>query len=254
MAMSTAILDKLVVDDSSDVAPVDQFGTKKPSIEFIGDSITCGYAIDDEDLSHVFTTATEDVTKAYAYLTAKLLDVDYSMFSASGHGIISGYTGDPNVIYTGELIPPLYLSYGRSQDTFGVHGKPEDMAWDFSKDLHEAVVINLGTNDDSYCQDVEEKQEHFKREYIEFLKVVRDKNPKATIFCAMGLMGDRIFKAIEKACKEYQESTKDTKIYAVSLPGQDGSEGYVVDYHPVPAVHERAAIAMAAFIREKMGW
>ena len=66
---------------------------EKPlKIEFIGDSITCGYGVDDEDENHQFTTATEDVTKAYAYKTAKALDAEYSMFSASGYGIVSGYT------------------------------------------------------------------------------------------------------------------------------------------------------------------
>ena len=35
-------------------------------IEFIGDSITCGYGIDDPDKDHHFSTKTEDVTKAYA--------------------------------------------------------------------------------------------------------------------------------------------------------------------------------------------
>ena len=62
---------------------------EKPlKIEFIGDSITCGYGVDDEDENHQFTTATEDVTKAYAYKTAKALDAEYSMFSASGYGIV----------------------------------------------------------------------------------------------------------------------------------------------------------------------
>ena len=67
-------------------------------IEFIGDSITCGYGIDDPDKDHHFVTATEDVTKAYAYLTAKTLDSDYSMLSFSGYGIISGYTDNDNKV------------------------------------------------------------------------------------------------------------------------------------------------------------
>ena len=53
---------------------------EKPlKIEVIGDSITCGYGVDDEDENHQFTTATEDVTKAYAYKTAKALDAEYSI-------------------------------------------------------------------------------------------------------------------------------------------------------------------------------
>lgn len=48
-------------------------------MEFIGDSITCGYGVDDPDKEHHFKTATEDVTKAYAYKTALALNADYSM-------------------------------------------------------------------------------------------------------------------------------------------------------------------------------
>ena len=73
-------------------------------IEFIGDSITAGYGVDDEVKEHGFSTATEDVTKTYAYKTAAALQADYSIVAYSGHGIISGYTGDGEK-NTGLLIP-----------------------------------------------------------------------------------------------------------------------------------------------------
>ena len=68
----------------------DSKGTIKPlpkkelKIEFIGDSITCGYGIDDLDRNHHFATSTEDSSKTYAYKTAEMLDADYSMVSISG--------------------------------------------------------------------------------------------------------------------------------------------------------------------------
>ena len=37
---------------------------KALKIEFIGDSVTCGYGVDDEVTDHPFRTATEDATKA----------------------------------------------------------------------------------------------------------------------------------------------------------------------------------------------
>ena len=40
-------------------------------IEFIGDSITCGYGVDGEYGRDQFKTANENVTKAYSYLTAQ---------------------------------------------------------------------------------------------------------------------------------------------------------------------------------------
>ena len=125
---------------------------EKPlKIEFIGDSITCGYGVDDEDENHQFTTATEDVTKAYAYKTAKALDAEYSMFSASGYGIVSGYTeGDEPI--SEQTIPQFYCSYGFSRGNFAGTA-PQDIPWDFSKYVPQIIVINLGTNDDSYCRD-----------------------------------------------------------------------------------------------------
>ena len=53
------------------------------AIEFIGDSITCGYGVDDEVAEHHFATGTEDTTRAYALRTARKLGVDYSLVSLS---------------------------------------------------------------------------------------------------------------------------------------------------------------------------
>ncbi|MFR5051647.1 MAG: hypothetical protein ACLTCP_10235 [Ruminococcus bicirculans (ex Wegman et al. 2014)] len=90
---------------------------EKPlKIEFIGDSITCGYGVDDEDENHQFTTATEDVTKPMPTRPPRP-DAEYSMFSASGYGIVSGYTeGDEPI--SEQTIPQFYCSYGFSRGDF----------------------------------------------------------------------------------------------------------------------------------------
>ena len=177
---------------------------EKPlKIEFIGDSITCGYGVDDEDENHQFTTATEDVTKAYAYKTAKALDAEYSMFSASGYGIVSGYTeGDEPI--SEQTIPQFYCSYGFSRGNFAGTA-PQDIPWDFSKYVPQIIVINLGTNDDSYCRDYKDRQAVFSKLYADFLAVVREKNPQAYILCTVGIMGERIFPAVEEGIKIYLE-------------------------------------------------
>lgn len=249
--MSAVGIEPLVCDEEAVVTPVP---AKVHTIEFIGDSITCGYGTDDPDLAHTFSTKTEDVTKAYAYKTAKLLDADYSLFSASGYGIISGYTPDPDVRTADELIPPYYESQCFSRDTFGDAGFPAEIPWDFAEYQPDVIVINLGTNDDSFCQDTVEKQEEYVTQYIEFLKTVRRNNPNAEIFCVLGLMGDRLYPRICEAAQKYTEETGDTHINTVHLPEQDGNVGYVVDYHPLPQFHTAAAEVAAAAIREKMNW
>lgn len=250
--MSAMAIAPIECDEEAVVLPVPP---KKHSIEFIGDSITCGYGVDEtlaED--HVFSTKSEDVTKAYAYKTAKLLDADYSMFSCSGYGIISGYTGDPEVRTEDELIPPYYEAQCFSRDDFGEAGKPQKLPWNFAEYQPEAVVINLGTNDFSFCQDTEWKREEYRQKYTEFLKVVRKNNPKSYIFCALGLMGDGLYDKLCQAVEDYTEQTGDTLIATIHIPEHTPEDGYAIDWHPVPDSHTKAAEVVAKAIRENLGW
>ncbi len=250
-AMSAIGISPLECDDEAVITPV---AKKAHSIEFIGDSITCGYGTDDLDLSHTFSTQTEDVTKAFAYKTAQLLEADYSMFSCSGYGIISGYTGDPEVRGGEELLPPYYESQCFSRDDFGSAGRPANIPWDFSQYQPEVIVINLGTNDDSFCQDTEWKREEYREKYVEFLQVVRKNNPQAEIFCALGLMGDRLYDKVCQVREDYRKLTGDERIHTIHIPDQTTVGGYAIDYHPTPASHSMAAEVVAAAIKEQMGW
>lgn len=250
-AMSLAGILPLEIADGESVKPT---AARSRKIEFIGDSITCGYGVDDEDPLHPFKTATEDVTRAYAYKTALALDADYSMFSISGYGIISGYTGDPAVKMTNQRIPDFYEYFGFSYDGISGIPAPSEIPWDFSGYVPDAVVINLGTNDDSYCQDFEERQQEYADSYARFLKVVRKHNPDAMIFCVLGLMGDRLYPWVCKAAKAYSEETGDQRITTVHLPEQDETIGFVSDYHPLESAHEKAASVLIPAIRKTMGW
>lgn len=223
---------------------------EKPlKIEFIGDSITCGYGVDDEDENHQFTTATEDVTKAYAYKTAKALDAEYSMFSASGYGIVSGYTeGDEPI--SEQTIPQFYCSYGFSRGNFAGTA-PQDIPWDFSKYVPQIIVINLGTNDDSYCRDYKDRQAVFSKLYADFLAVVREKNPQAYILCTVGIMGERIFPAVEEGIKIYLKSHADSKISSMMFHEQDGAnDGFAANWHPTEKTHTKAAAVLTEKLRE----
>lgn len=250
-AMSLAGILPLEISDGETVKPTP---CKAHRIEFIGDSITCGYGVDDEDPLHPFKTATEDVTRAYAFKTATALNADYSMFSTSGYGIISGYTGDPTVKMTNQLIPDFYEYMGFSYDKMEGIPAPMELAWNFEEFVPDAVVINLGTNDDSYCQEDTSRQQEYADAYTAFLKVVRKHNPGAMIFCVLGLMGDRLYPWVQTAVKNYTAGTGDNRITTVHLPEQDASVGYVSDYHPLESAHEKAAQVLIPAIKTVMNW
>lgn len=249
--MSVMGIAPLEIGDMDWLQPTEK---KERFIEIIGDSITCGYGVDDEDPLHNFSTATEDVTKSYSHKTVRKLNADYSMVSASGYGIISGYTADPEIRNEAEVLPPYYESMGYSRDCFAGNVVPHSIPWDFGKREPQLIILNLGTNDDSYCQDSEEKQGLYKSEYIAFLEMIRKNNPNAKLLCILGLMGNRLYPVICDAVKLYTEKTGDGNITTLEIPEQDPKEGYAADYHPIEKAHERASEVLTQEIKRIMNW
>ena len=221
-------------------------------IEFVGDSITCGYGVDDENEEHQFSTRTEDVTRAYAYRTAQALDADYSMVSLSGYGIISGYVGEGEPQKPEQTIPQYYDKLGFCYGKF-LGRAPETVSWPFER-RPDLIVINLGTNDDSYTLDDNAKQECYRSAYTEFLKKIRSKNPGATILCTLGIMGRRLCPVMEAAVAAYRAETEDSNIACMRFEEQLPSDGYTANWHPTAKTHGKAAEKLTGFIRELMGW
>jgi peptidoglycan/xylan/chitin deacetylase (PgdA/CDA1 family) len=248
-AMSTVGVKQIAIGLEDSIEPTKG---NEYRIEFIGDSITCGYGVDDEDKDHHFSTKTEDVTKSYAYKTAKALNADYSMFSISGYGIISGYTNEEKK--SEQTIPQYYDKLGFSYGNFAGKIKVSSLDWDFNKYVPDLIVINLGTNDDSYCQNDPKKQGEYIAGYKEFLKQVRLKNPSAQILCTLGIMGDRLYPSLEKAVTEYMEETSDTKVSTMKFDVQNPEDGYAADWHPSDKTHTKAAKKLTTEIKKIMGW
>ncbi len=248
-AMSTCAI-KAITTDAQAIYPTPK---KARSIEFIGDSITCGYGADDEVAEHNFTTSTENVTHSYAYKTAQALDADYSMVSFSGYGIISGYTGTGESKMINQLLPTYYEKLGFSYASY--KGRtPASVDWDFSAYTPDLVVINLGTNDDSYTGADPERQEDYRAQYTEFLKVVRRNNPNATILCTLGIMGDRLYPQVKSAVNAYTEETGDTNIACLKFDVQSPADGYAADWHPSQLTHTKASEKLVKRIQQLMGW
>lgn len=246
---STCLISSIEASAYGAISPTPE---KERSIEFIGDSITCGYGVDAEDQNKSFSTRTEDASKSYAYKAAELLDADYSLVSKSGHGIISGYSGDGSIQSWG-VMPDYYESFGSGGGAVG-GVLPDSVKWDFDSTEHDAVVINLGTNDFSYTGNDPAKCEQFQNGYVEFLKRVRELNPSSKIFCVLGVMGDGLYSSVEAAAKSYTDLTGDGNIACLRLTPQSGADGYGADWHPSDATHTKAAVELSEFIKAEMGW
>lgn len=247
-AMSTFGIKPIKLGEGEKIEPAK---AKDLKIEFIGDSITCGYGVDDPDKEHHFKTSTEDVTKAYAYKTAQALDADYSMVSISGYGIISGYTDSGKK--PEQTIPQYYDKLGFSYNKFADSLEVAGLEWNFDNYKPDIVVINLGTNDMSYAKN-ELTQAEFEEGYIEFLKQVRSHNPDSYIFCTYGVMGNTLIRNIKNVCDKYSEETGDNKVTFFTLSMQDENKnGIVADWHPSEATHEICAQRAVKTIKETLG-
>jgi lysophospholipase L1-like esterase len=211
-------------------------------LEFIGDSITCGYGNEGPDMNCPFTPETENHYLAYPSLTARALNAEVSTIAWSGKGVACNY-GDDAASCTNPL-PTYYERILPDQAT---------PAWDFSKFVPDAVVVNLGTNDLSTTTDP--TQAEFETAYRALLEKIRAKYPTAHILCTNGpMLGGEDLTTVRSYLTNVVTAMADVKISTFGIDAQDGTDGYGCDWHPSLARHEKVAAVVTAAIKAKLGW
>lgn len=226
--------------DSAATNPIEPTPSRDFSIEFIGDSITCGYGVEGTNAEEPFSTKTENFMKSYAYLAARALEADYSAVCYSGYGVLSGWSanGERNEKM---LLPPLY----------GLVAEGVEQPWDFATHTYDVVVINLGTNDTTYTGSNEGRMEEFERAYTEFLTTVRKHNPQSYIICTMGTMGgEELYPYIEHAVETFKQEAGDDRVMSyLSDPIDVEKDGSGANGHPNVISQQKAADQLVSVIR-----
>ncbi len=197
-------------------------------IEFIGDSITCGYGI--WGARSTFIPFEEDPTSAYAFLSGERLGCDTRLISWSGRGIVRDCEGG--------LGDRFFEFFVRSERGCGAH--------DFSLWQPDVVVINGGTNDTSsgIVSDAE-----FEDGVRELYRLVRSVYPRAEILFFYGAMGQRYDEAYRRVVGELCKSDSSVR-YLPTAPlnadeGEMGANG-----HPSVKCNQRLADELCATLRE----
>ncbi len=229
---------------------------KQRKMEIIGDSITCGYGVESENELQPFYTATENPAKSYSLLTAGALDAEANLISWSGNGIISGYVEETAERPSDECLMPKIYEYtdlSCSERLFGADERKWEK-WDFGKFVPDIILVNLGTNDCSWCKDIRERKDRYREQYAEFLRAIRGHNPKARILCMLGTMDQRLLKESEEAVEAVAGGRGDSGVHFLSLPPQNPEDGYGADWHPSPLTQRKTAEIVTAEVRRIMGW
>jgi len=221
---------------------------KKPRIQFIGDSITCGYGIDGVFEKDVFTTEQERADKSFAFLTAKELGAEFQMVSWSGIGIISCYVDiDQNCPRT-EILMPLLYPYTDKSLSLRLNAEPEIWpACNFKPDI---VVINLGTNDASYTRQKEERVCSFISGYRQLLENVHRDSPSASIAACLGVMGQDLCDAVENAVSLFKNDFPKVQVSVLKFDVQDEKDGIGADWHPSAKTHKKLAQKLVIHLKQ----
>ncbi len=221
-------------------------------MEFIGDSITCGFGIEGKSAEEHFSTKTENPCKTYAALTAERFGAEFDLISWSSIGVYSSDCPEGAETPADGWVMPMLYDYTDIgiENILGTEPEP----WDFKRFVPDVIVINLGTNDSSFTRDFPDRTENFKKSYADFVRHIREKNPNAYIICALGMMGGilggKLFPAVEEAVRELN----DGRVFSLELDEQKASDGIGCENHPNEVTHRKAAEELAAKISEITGW
>ncbi|HYP77900.1 MAG TPA: SGNH/GDSL hydrolase family protein [Polyangiaceae bacterium] len=211
-------------------------------LEFIGDSITCGYGNEGASASCGFTPQTENHYLSYAALTARELKAELSTIAWSGKGVVCNYGDDAT-----SCMDPLPTYYDR------ILPNRADSTWDYARFQADAVVINLGTNDLSTNSDPD--QATFEAAYKKLLERVRHNYPNAHILCTNGpMLSGTDLVNVRKYLQNAVTALADPKISTFEVPTQDGSDGFGCDSHPSLERHKKVAATVTAALKTALGW
>jgi len=205
-------------------------------IEFIGNSITCGFGADASAVpcGHGQWYDQHNAYLAYGPRTARALNAEWQLTAESGIGLIHSCCNKPN------LMPQEFAT-----TDLRVGGKP----WDFGRYQPDVVTICLGQNDG--VQD----SVQFCGAYLNFLKTLRAAYPQSRLVCLTSPMADahltavlqRYLTGVVAAAHADGEANIDSFFFARSYISGCGA-------HPSLAEQELIAGELTAYLKTALRW
>lgn len=232
-AMSYAKINGITVT-GGEILPLPMQEDNRLKVEFIGDSITCGYGVYGEPESE-YHIREEDGMVTYAAYAAKALDLNARYTAVSGYGMYIKYDGD----FTG-ILPRVYPYTNYFAD--------EHEKYNFNEFIPDLFVINLGTNDSGHL-DKPGISEGFINHYVAFLHFLKSYAPKSKILCICGSLCTNAFDYIEQAVT-IAKSQGITDLNTLLLPFHDVETDGKASNHPSIKTHEKDGIRLVNKIKE----
>jgi hypothetical protein len=211
-------------------------------IEFIGNSITCGYGNEGVN-GGVFGPTTENHYLTYAAITSRNFNARHLAVCKSGIGIYRNYDG-PAAGNT-DCMTNYYTR------TFLYDENPK---YSFAE-KPDLVCIDLGTNDfsTSGCDSAK-----FVTNYLRLIDTIQTKYSMPDIVC---LLGPMLSGSSLTLCRRYLNAISNRanlkgkgNVSVFEMSAQTGDLGIAIDYHPTVAQHKRNAQELTTYIKSIKGW
>ncbi len=230
------------INNNAEVLP--KSAPKKRKIEFYGNSITAGYAVEDTSGSDSPDSIFTNNYLSYSAITARRFDAEYQCICKSGIGI--------TISWFSFIMPDIYNRLAPADSTSN---------WDFSQYQPDVVVINLFQND-SWLVNLPDRtdfkanfgteapsDEYLVNAYRQFVAKLRSHYPDASIICALGSMdATREGSKWPVYIKQAVESLNDNKLYTHFFPFKD------TPGHPSVKEQEEMANSLVTFIEQNIKW
>ena len=212
-------------------------------IEYIGNSITCGYGNETLLTSDGFKPDQENHYYTYAAYTSRDLNAQHMAVCFSGKGVYRNYDG------------PIDGSFDNMPSIYHKIDPNISNAWDFNKYQSDVICINLGTNDFS-GNDYDTAL--YKSAYRDFLTTLRGHYPSAKLVCLVGpMLGDSKLSAQKKILNflvDEFNTNGDNEVYFFEMSKQTGAFGYGGDYHPTVEQHKHNGKQLTEYLSQITGW
>lgn len=213
-------------------------------IEFIGNSITCGYGTEGKSKDERWTPATENNYKSYATVIARAFSADYHIIAHSGQGVVRNY-GDKQKV----------SAIAMPQRFDRVYDQKEQPLWNFKLWKPDAVVINLGTNDFSTQPFPDEPV--FKKGYENLINEIHKQYGDLPIFCIVGPMIDEpCYSYVKDLVEEFRSVYQKKNVYFIGIPTYLLNQGKDLgsDHHPNYSGQRKMATHVLPVISSVLGW
>lgn len=215
----------------------------KRKIEFYGNSITCGFAVEDS-VKDTNLGYYENNYVAYPAITARHFNAQYHCIAKSGIGIM--------ISWAHQIMPEMYDLLDPTDSL---------SKWDFAKYRPNVVVINLLQNDSYLITKPDNPQfkyrfglqppdeDHIISSYANFVKSIRTKYSKAYIICMLGSMDvTKKGSAWPGYVKKAVASLQDKRILTYFAPFK------ATPGHPKVGEQQELAQGLMKFIEQHIAW